>query len=74
LDKRTNRGQRDSGAGWTDFRERVVYQTYDVTADLKEGKNAIAAMLCPGVVFDSAAVGFGKDITMAKLRQRCVRK
>jgi len=34
--------------GWTDFRERVVYQTYDVTADLKEGKNAIAAMLAPG--------------------------
>ena len=34
--------------GWTDFRECVVYQTYDVTADLKEGKNAIAAMLAPG--------------------------
>jgi alpha-L-rhamnosidase len=34
--------------GWTDFRERVVYQTYDVTADVKEGKNAIAAMLAPG--------------------------
>jgi alpha-L-rhamnosidase len=34
--------------GWTDFRERVVYQTYDVTADVKEGKNAIGAMLAPG--------------------------
>ncbi len=34
--------------GWTDFRERVVYQTYDVTADVKEGKSAIAAMLAPG--------------------------
>jgi alpha-L-rhamnosidase len=34
--------------GWTDFRERVVYQTYDVTATIKEGKNAIAAMLGPG--------------------------
>ncbi len=34
--------------GWTDFRDRVVYQTYDVTADVKEGKNAIAAMLAPG--------------------------
>ena len=34
--------------GWTDFRERVVYQTYDVTADVKNGKNAIAAMLAPG--------------------------
>ena len=34
--------------GWTDFRERVVYQTYDVTADVKGGENAIAAMLAPG--------------------------
>ena len=34
--------------GWTDFRERVVYQTYDVTAQVKEGENAIAAMLAPG--------------------------
>jgi alpha-L-rhamnosidase len=34
--------------GWTDFRERVVYQTYDVTADVKKGTNAIAAMLAPG--------------------------
>jgi alpha-L-rhamnosidase len=34
--------------GWTDFRERVIYQTYDVTADLKSGKNAIAALLAPG--------------------------
>jgi alpha-L-rhamnosidase len=34
--------------GWTDFRERVVYQTYDVTADVKEGENAIAAMLASG--------------------------
>ncbi|MGB2633726.1 MAG: family 78 glycoside hydrolase catalytic domain [Candidatus Acidiferrum sp.] len=34
--------------GWTDFRERVVYQTYDVTANLKSGKNTIAALLAPG--------------------------
>jgi alpha-L-rhamnosidase len=34
--------------GWTDFRERVVYQTYDVTADVKKGTNAIAALLAPG--------------------------
>lgn len=34
--------------GWTDFRQRVVYQAYDVTADLKAGKNAIAALLAPG--------------------------
>jgi alpha-L-rhamnosidase len=34
--------------GWTDFRERVVYQTYDVTADLQPGRNAIGALLAPG--------------------------
>jgi alpha-L-rhamnosidase len=34
--------------GWTDFRERVVYQTYDVTADVGAGKNVIAALLAPG--------------------------
>jgi alpha-L-rhamnosidase len=34
--------------GWTDFRLRLKYQTYDVTADLAAGKNAIAAFLAPG--------------------------
>jgi alpha-L-rhamnosidase len=34
--------------GWTDFRERVIYQAYDVTADIKSGKNAIGALLAPG--------------------------
>lgn len=34
--------------GWTDYRQRAVYQAYDVTADLKEGKNAIGALLAAG--------------------------
>jgi len=34
--------------GWTDYRERVVYQTYDVTGQVKQGKNAISATLAPG--------------------------
>jgi alpha-L-rhamnosidase len=34
--------------GWTDYRERVVYQTYDVTALLAQGKNAMGALLAPG--------------------------
>jgi alpha-L-rhamnosidase len=34
--------------GWTDFRERVIYQAYDVTADIKPGKNAMGALLAPG--------------------------
>ncbi len=34
--------------GWTDFREKVFYQTYDVTSTLKEGENALGAWLAPG--------------------------
>jgi alpha-L-rhamnosidase len=34
--------------GWTDYREHVKYQTYDVTKQLAEGKNAISALLAPG--------------------------
>ncbi|MFZ0746908.1 MAG: family 78 glycoside hydrolase catalytic domain [Terracidiphilus sp.] len=34
--------------GWTDYRERVKYQTYDVTALVTSGKNAIGALLAPG--------------------------
>jgi alpha-L-rhamnosidase len=34
--------------GWTDYRERLMYQTYDVTALLRSGKNAVGALLAPG--------------------------
>ena len=34
--------------GWTDYRQRVYYQTYDVTAQIRQGKNAISAVLAPG--------------------------
>ena len=34
--------------GWTDYRERVEYQTYDVTANIVPGSNALAALLAPG--------------------------
>ena len=34
--------------GWTDFRQRVMYQTYDVTNHLKLGRNTMAALLAPG--------------------------
>ncbi len=34
--------------GWTDYREHVKYQSYDVTAQLKNGKNALVALLAPG--------------------------
>jgi len=34
--------------GWTDYREHVKYQTYDVTSQLAKGKNTIEALLAPG--------------------------
>ncbi|MBV8115281.1 MAG: family 78 glycoside hydrolase catalytic domain, partial [Silvibacterium sp.] len=34
--------------GWTDYRTRVVYQAYDVTAEVKSGPNAVGAYLAPG--------------------------
>jgi alpha-L-rhamnosidase len=34
--------------GWTDYRLRIKYQTYDVTKELAQGNNAIAALVAPG--------------------------
>ena len=34
--------------GWTDYRERVFYQTYDVTDLVKKGGNVMGALLAPG--------------------------
>jgi alpha-L-rhamnosidase len=34
--------------GWTDYRQHVKYQTYDVTAQVVSGSNTIAALLAPG--------------------------
>ncbi|WP_329549733.1 family 78 glycoside hydrolase catalytic domain [Streptomyces sp. NBC_01356] len=41
-------GRDQLAPGWTDYRERVQYQTYDVTALLRPGGNAIGAYLAPG--------------------------
>jgi len=34
--------------GWTDYQKRVQYQTYDVTALLRQGENALGAILGDG--------------------------
>ena len=34
--------------GWTDYRQHVKYQTYDVTAQVAKGENVVAALLAPG--------------------------
>ena len=34
--------------GWTDYREHVLYQTYDVTGMIRKGNNALGAYLAAG--------------------------
>jgi len=34
--------------GWTDYRKRIVYQVYDVTSQVRQGGNAIGAILGGG--------------------------
>jgi alpha-L-rhamnosidase len=34
--------------GWTDYRKRIAYQVYDVTSQLRQGGNAIGAILGDG--------------------------
>jgi alpha-L-rhamnosidase len=41
-------GDDDFTPGWTDYNKRVQYQTYDVTSMLRQGDNAIGALLGDG--------------------------
>ncbi|MFD6555036.1 family 78 glycoside hydrolase catalytic domain, partial [Streptomyces sp. NPDC058398] len=41
-------GRDQLAPGWTDYRERVQYQTYDVTSLLRPGANALGAFVAPG--------------------------
>ena len=34
--------------GWTEYRNRIMYNTYDVTSLINQGKNAIGATLGSG--------------------------
>jgi alpha-L-rhamnosidase len=43
--------------GWTDYRKRVYYNTYDVTALVNEGENVLAGLLGDG--WYAGYVGFG---------------
>jgi alpha-L-rhamnosidase len=45
--------------GWTDYNKRVYYNTYDVTAMLKDGDNAIGAVLTDG--WYAGYVGYRKQ-------------
>ena len=43
--------------GWTSYRHRLRYQTFDVTSLLREGRNALGAMLGDG--WFRGRLGFG---------------
>ncbi len=43
--------------GWTDYRQRAYYQTYDVTPLVKSGENALGAWVADG--WYSGYLGFG---------------
>lgn len=43
--------------GWTSYRHRLLYQTFDVTKQLHEGRNALGAMLGDG--WFRGRLGFG---------------
>lgn len=41
-------GEQMLAPAWTDYRQRVTYQAFDVTAALRRGDNALGAYLAPG--------------------------
>ncbi len=55
--------------GWTSYKNRLQYQTYDVTDLLKDGKNAIGVMLGSGwyrgiIGYSDKRNVYGKDIAL----------
>ncbi|HVV55895.1 MAG TPA: family 78 glycoside hydrolase catalytic domain [Mucilaginibacter sp.] len=55
--------------GWTSYHTRLEYQTYDVTDMLKEGRNAVGAMLGNGwyrgiIGYSNKRNVYGKDIAL----------
>jgi alpha-L-rhamnosidase len=54
---------------WTSYHHRLQYQVYDVTALVRQGTNAIGAMLGSGwwrgfIAFDGKHEFYGKDISL----------
>jgi len=63
--------------GWTDYRQRVIYQAYDVTPMLKLGPNAIGALLAPGwystpLTWDQQPNNYGNTPPVVKVLLRIV--
>ncbi len=50
--------------GWTDYRKRIAYQVYDVTSQLRQGGNAVGAILgdgwyASGLTWNQSRYNFG---------------
>jgi alpha-L-rhamnosidase len=56
--------------GWSDYQQRVYYNTYDVTALLREGNNAFGAQLADGWFSGYVGQHWQRDHYGTKLRLR----
>jgi alpha-L-rhamnosidase len=52
--------------GWTDYNKRIYYQTYDITGDIKAGKNAFGATLSYG--WYAGYIGYGLVANYSKVK------
>jgi hypothetical protein len=72
----TRVGDRFLAPGWTDYRRTVLYDAYDVTAQLRGGPNAIAAVVGNGFHhvaperYHKLAIAYGWPKLLAALRLR----
>lgn len=41
-------GDHELAPGWTDYHDRVMYQTFDVTSTVLDGANALGVVICDG--------------------------
>ncbi|MDG1729325.1 MAG: family 78 glycoside hydrolase catalytic domain [Algibacter sp.] len=53
--------------GWTDYDERLYYQTYDITNQLIEGENAIGAIIADG--WYAGYIGYALLVRIDKVRE-----
>lgn len=61
-------GKQILAPGWTDYRKQIVYQTFDITSMLHQGKNAVGALLgdgwyATGLVFFHQRYNYGAPPT-----------
>lgn len=53
--------------GWTDYNKRLYYQTFDITNEIKQGDNAIGAVIADG--WYAGYVGYGLLVRLDKVRE-----